>query len=398
MKVAWFSNSPWAGTGYGVQTAEILPRLKADGHDVASVSNYGLAGAVLDWQGIPCLPMGYDAWSNDLGGAHVSNWVKDKGWGIVLYDVWTIKGELWNGVPLAAWVPIDHDPAPAEVANFFKLKGERRVPIAMSKFGEDRLRKAGLTDVLYAPHSVQTDLFTPDGDNFRKEMGIPADAHLTLINSANKGVPSRKSFPEMLAAWAIFASRHDDAFLFLHTEVAGLAQGLNLPRLLQAVKAPMDRVKIVPQYQYRSGIPTTDMPKIYRMADVLAAPSRGEGFCVPLIEAQSCSVSVLVSDWTAQPELVGAGWKVGGQPDWNEYMQSWFMTPAIDQIVEALEDSYRVKGDTQVSAEFRQKARELALRYDSRTVYEAHWRPIMAELESRLTPEQNRAQRRANKA
>lgn len=398
MKVAWFSNSPWAGTGYGVQTAEILPRLKADGHDVASVSNYGLAGAVLDWQGIPCLPMGYDAWSNDLGGAHVSNWVKDKGWGIVLYDVWTIKGELWNGVPLAAWVPIDHDPAPAEVANFFKLKGERRVPIAMSKFGEDRLRKAGLTDVLYAPHSVNTDLFTPDGDNFRKEMNIPADAHLTLINSANKGIPSRKSFPEMLAAWSIFASRHDDAFLFLHTEVVGLAQGLNLPRLLNAVKAPMDRVKIVPQYQYRSGIPTADMPKIYRMADVLAAPSRGEGFCVPLIEAQSCSVSVLVSDWTAQPELVGAGWKVGGQPDWNEYMQSWFMTPSIDQIIDALEDSYRVKGDTQVSAEFRQKARDMALKYDSRTVYEAHWRPIMAELQSRLTPAQNRAQRRANKA
>lgn len=398
MKVAWFSNSPWAGTGYGVQTAEVLPRLKADGHDVASVSNYGLAGAVLDWQGIPCLPMGYDSWSNDIGGAHVGNWIKDKGWGIILYDIWTIKGSLWDGLPLAAWVPIDHDPAPAEVANWFKMKDQRRVPIAMSKFGEDRLRKAGLTDVLYAPHSVQTDLFTPDGDNFRQEMGIPADAHLTLINSANKGVPSRKSFPEMLAAWAIFANRHDDAFLFLHTEVAGLASGLNLPRLLNAVKAPMDRVKIVPQYQYRSGIPTSDMPKIYRMADVLAAPSRGEGFCVPLIEAQSCSVSVLVSDWSAQPELVGAGWKVGGQPDWNEYMQSWFMTPSIDQIIEALEDSYRVKGDTQVSAEFRQKARSLALRYDSQTVYEAHWRPIMAELESRLTPAQNRAQRRANKA
>ncbi len=111
MKVAWFSNSPWAGTGYGVQTAEILPRLKADGHDVASVSNYGLAGAPLDWQGIPCLPMGYETYSNDIAGAHMANFVQGKGWGITLYDVWTMKGDLWDGFPIAAWVPTNARPS-----------------------------------------------------------------------------------------------------------------------------------------------------------------------------------------------------------------------------------------------------------------------------------------------
>ncbi len=397
MKVAWFSNSPWAGTGYGVQTAEILPRLKADGHDVASVSNYGLAGAPLDWQGIPCLPMGYEAYSNDIAGAHMANFIQGKGWGITLYDVWTLKGDLWDGFPLAAWVPVDHDPAPPEVVAWFGKGKSPRVPIAMSKFGEDRLKKAGLTDVLYAPHSVDTKLFTPDGPDLRAEFGIPKDAHVTLVNSANKGVPTRKSFPELFAAWAIFARKHKDAFLFVHTEIAGLATGLNLPRLLLAVGAPMEQVKFIPQYQYRSGIPTSEMPKIYRMADLLAAPSRGEGFCVPLIEAQSCSVPVLVSKWTAQPELVGAGWQVGGQPEWNEWMQSWWLVPNIERIVESLEDSYAAKGDSERSAQLRADARSLALKYDSQTVYEAHWRPIMAELESRLTPAQNRAQRRANK-
>tara|TARA_R110000868_G_scaffold22336_5_gene91518 strand:- start:3398 stop:4594 length:1197 start_codon:yes stop_codon:yes gene_type:complete len=397
MKIAWLSNSPWAGTGYGVQTAEVLTRLKADGHEVASVSNYGLAGAPLDWNGIPCLPTGYDAYSNDIAGAHMANFIQGKGWGITLYDVWTLKGDLWDGFPLAAWVPVDHDPAPREVSSWFGKGKTPRVAIAMSKFGEDRLKKAGLTDVLYAPHSVDTNLFTPDGPNLRAEFGIPKDAHVTLVNSANKGVPSRKSFAELFAAWAIMARKHKDAFLFVHTEIAGLASGINLPRLLEAVKAPMDQVKFIPQYQYRSGIPTQEMPKIYRMADILAAPSRGEGFCVPLIESQSCSVPVLVSRWTAQPELVGAGWEVGGQPEWNEWMQSWWLVPNIEEIVDALELSYALKGNSEASTRLKADARNLALRYDSQTVYEAHWRPIIAELESRLTPTQNRAQRRAGK-
>lgn len=391
MRIAWFSNSPWAGTGYSVQTAEVLPRLKAAGHEVASVSNYGLAGAVLDWNGIPVLPMGYDAWSNDIGGAHVANWTQGKGWGVVLYDAWVIKGPLWNDTPLAFWVPVDHDPAPAEVVNTFRQGNAPRVAIAMSRFGEDRLKKAGLTDVLYAPHSVNTNMFTPDGPNFRAKFDIPEDAHLTIVNAANKGIPPRKSWPELFAAWAIFARKHPDAWLYLHTEQMGLAGGVNLPRLMSATGVPTDRVRIVPQYQYRAGIPTEEMPAIYRMGDAVLSPSRGEGFGVPVIEAQACGVPVIVSNWTAQPELVGAGWTVGGQPEWNEPMGSWFLCPNIGQIVEALEDSYQAKG----SAENKAKAREFALGYDTDKVFDEHWRPILANLEERLTPPLNREQRRA---
>jgi glycosyltransferase involved in cell wall biosynthesis len=397
MKIAWFSNSPWANTGYGVQTAEVLPRFKADGHEVASISNYGLAGAPLEWQGITCLPSGYETYSNDIAPSHISNWIENKGWGIVLYDVWTLKGQAWDEIPMAAWVPIDHDPVPPEVASYFTSSKAPRVAIAMSKFGKDRLEKAGVKDVLYAPHTVNTNLFTPDGPNMRKQFGIPEDVHVTMMNAANKGNPSRKSFPEMFAAWVMFAQKHEDAFLYLHTEIAGLANGLNLPRLLQHLKAPMDRIKIVPQYQYRAGIPLGEMPAVYRMADLLAAPSRGEGFCVPLVESQAVSVPVLVSSWSAQPELVGAGWKVGGQPEWNEYMQSWFLTPNVDEIVMALEESYRVKGDANETAKMRADARSLAEQYDTDKIYASHWRPVLADLESRMKPAENRQQRRAKR-
>lgn len=396
MRIAWFSNSPWAGTGYGVQTAEVLPRMKAAGHEVASISNYGLAGAPLDWNGIPCLPMGYDAWSNDLGGAHMTNWLQGKGWGFVLYDVWTIKGNLWRDNPIAAWVPVDHDPAPAEVANWFKEPNTRRVAIAMSKFGEDRLKKAGVKDVLYAPHSVNTKLFTPEGDDYRKRLGIPEDAFVVMVNAANKGVPPRKSWPELLAAFAIFAREHADAYLYLHTEPYGLAGGVNLFRLIQATGCPPERVIIAPQYQYRTGIPQEEMPGLYRMAKrgVYLSPSRGEGFGVGSIEAQACGLPVIQSKWTAQTELVGAGWLVGGQPEWNEGMASWFLAPSIDQIVQALEASYEADKDGSAK-ELQAEARRFAEGYDTDVIFEKHWKPILAELEGRLTPPLNREQRRA---
>lgn len=393
MRIAWFSNAPWAGTGYGAQTAAILPRLRDAGHEVAAVSNYGLQGSPIDWNGIPVLPQGYDAWSNDLAGAHVRNWVQAQGWGIILYDVWTIKGSLWDGQPLAAWVPVDHDPAPAEVASWFSKPGEKRVAIAMSRFGESRLKAAGVKDVLYAPHSVDIDLFTPEGENFRAQLGIPEDAFVIVANAANKGVPSRKSFPEMLLAFADFAQAHPDAYLYLHTESLGLAGGVNLPRLIAATGAPADRVKFAPQYQYRSGIPSEEIPKVYRMGDVLLMPSRGEGFGVPSIEAQACGVPVICSKWTAQPELVGGGWLVGGQPEWNEPMGSWFLAPSVPDILEALEQAYQAKADGSI-AQLKLDARAKAELYAHDRVFREYWLPVLAALQERLAPPLNREQRR----
>ena len=48
-----------------------------------------------------------------------------------------------------------------------------------------------------------------------------------------------------------------------------------------------------------------DMPSLYRMADVLVAPSRYEGFGLTVIEAQACNVPVITTSGTAQQEAAG---------------------------------------------------------------------------------------------
>jgi len=51
-RIGWYSNAPHIGSGYGQQTAQVLIRMKAHGHDPACISNFG-AAAGLNYNGIP---------------------------------------------------------------------------------------------------------------------------------------------------------------------------------------------------------------------------------------------------------------------------------------------------------------------------------------------------------
>lgn len=390
MRIAITSNAPWAATGYGVQTAELAPRLKFSGHEVAIMCNYGLGGTNLEWQGIPLFPQGIDAYSNDITPWQLKHWLNDfgdqKGFALTLYDVWVYKSPEFDEVPIASWVPIDHKGVPQGVKDWFMRTGKGKWAIAMSKFGEQELLGAGIERerVFYAPHSIGS-LWQPTESTIRIDMNIPADAHLTLINSQNKGnTPARKCFAEMLQGWWNFAQNKEDAYLFLWTEIHGMANGVNLPRLMSAIGIDPARVRAVPQEHYRSGIGQANVVQAVSASDVLLMTSRGEGFGVPAIEAQACGVPVIVTDWTAQTELCGSGWLVGGQPEWDEFQTGWWKVPNINEITAALEESYRVKGIPSEASAMSEKAITFAEQYRSEKVYNDYWRPILKELEGRL--------------
>jgi len=272
----------------------------------------------------------------------------------------------------------------------------------MSKFGEHELLQAGVERdrVFYAPHSFNPQIYKPTDSPMRKDLNVPDDAHLTIINSANKGVtPIRKCWPEMLLAWSNFAKSHPDAYLLIWTEMFGLANGVNIERVLKAVDAPVDRVRFVPQFEYRQGLSAEVVARAYSASDVLLMTSRGEGFGVPAIEAQACGIPIIVTNWTAQPELVGAGWKVNGQPEYDPLQGGWWMVPNIKEIEDALVQSYELKQDTEKRDSARAAAIDFAAGYTTERVYADHWRPILKQIESELPKAGglNREQRRAAK-
>ena len=382
--ILWASNSPWAQTGYGQQTAQATQRLNADGHKVAIASNYGLEGAVSTWRDIPHFPRGFDLYSNDVIPAHMASWANAnqgaKPLLVTLFDTWIFKGEPWEHVEhIASWVPIDHSPIPPDVAAWCKRPNV--TPIAMSEFGQDALLAAGV-EALYVPHAIEKvftpteSITTPTGRLTGREfMGIDPDKFVVTMNAANKGrVPCRKSFAEAFLAFSMFADRHDDAVLYLHTEDRGAMGGIDLHHLAQAVGLQPHQFAFVDAYAYRTNIPQDLLAAVYTASDVLLAPSMGEGFGIPVIEAQACGTPAIVSNFSAQPELVGDGWLVEGQPWWDAAQRSWLITPTVPSIIEALEAAYD-RG--QCSSD---KAIEFASKYDADYVYERYWRPTIKAL------------------
>ena len=55
-----------------------------------------------------------------------------------------------------------------------------------------------------------------------------------------------------------------------------------------------------------------EIPALYRACDVLVQPYRGEGFCLPALEALACGLPVIVTDGGSTNDFVPAecGWRV----------------------------------------------------------------------------------------
>lgn len=391
-RVAWFSNSPWAATGYGQQTAMMLPRLldRFGAGNVAAISNYGLSGGTLTINGVRHYPTGYTSYSDDVACAHAQHWFgDDPGVLFTLFDVWPFTNPAWSQMPVvASWVPIDHAPAPPLVVDFFRRTGA--VPIAMARFGQAWLRKAGL-DAHYAPHAIDRSIMRPTptlaGVPTRRLFGLDDDAFVVGMVSANKGtLPNRKSYPESLRAFATFLDTYSGPrrpVLYVHASPTPDTGGIDLRLVAKACGLKVDHdVIFTDPYIMRNPFGADGMAALLSSFDVLLMPSMGEGFGIPALEAQACGVPVIGSNFSAQPEVIEAGWLVEGEPFLDIAQNAWFVTPNVAAIVQSLNDCAARTSDK--VAEDAAAAQAHADTYDADHVWREHWLPILDDLEARL--------------
>lgn len=375
MRILLHSNAPWARTGYGQQTEQLSTRLRRAGHEVAISAFWGLGGAVLDYDGMKVYPAD-EKWGNKWLVACAA----DYGHGdptsvlvLTLMDVWVLTQPLFKNLRMACWVPVDHEPVPPNVANFFKRTGA--TVIAMSRYGQAALHDAGV-EALYVPHGIDADLFKPipQAEARRTTGSVPMDAFVVGMVANNKGnALPRKAFPEVFEAFGRFHRKHPDAFLYLHTSMEE-ESGLNLWELAKVMGIPREAIACTPPFELYMGIDAWKMPWVYSQFDVLINPSLGEGFGIPIIEAQACGVPVIVNDHSAMPELLGAGDIVSGKRLYDPSQGAWFQTPDVDLLEQALENAYRYRGGGN------QAARDFAVQYDADRVYEEHWTTVLEQI------------------
>lgn len=337
LRVLWCSDAPWALSGYSIQTALTVPRLKSH-CDIALLATFGLHGGIREWEGIPIFPGGADPFANDVIPKAAKMWQADIV--ITLKDALVFNPQALSGVRWMPMVPIDHDPSTPQVIE--RVRQSYR-PIAYAPHGFRALRSAGL-DPLYAPHAYDPAVYFPmDKAEARATMNLSPDLFIVGTVAVNRGgVPSRKSWIENLEAFARFAKDKPNARYFIHTDVSddGYEGGIPL-RPLMAQFGILDKVLFCDQerYRYPPGFPPEYMRAYYNSIDVLNAVSLGEGFGIPTLEAQACGTPVIVGDWCAHEDLCFAGWKVAKHEAHHFYdsQQGWVFMAEVAAIADRME-------------------------------------------------------------
>jgi len=339
-------------------------------------------GAPLAWEGITVLPGWRDGTGNDILLDHY-RWSKAD-LVITLCDSYVLNPELVRQMRCAHWIPVDCDPPNfREVAN---LGQTGALPIAMSRFGQRALKGRGVS-ARYVPHAIDIKTFSPPADHMeqRNIIGLGKDTFVIGINAFNKDV-MRKAFAEQFLAFSQFHQQHPDSMLLVHSCVAD-PSSVDLRALAEETGISAS-VLFPDQYAYATGMMTAEnMASWYGALDLLSNCSYGEGFGLPIVEAQACGTPVAVTDCSSMSELAGPGWKIPcplpSSKFWVPAHRGWWRRPDPALIADAYEQAFQVRENGKMM-ELRGQSREFALAYDADVVLTQRWKPVLDEIESNL--------------
>lgn len=364
---------PRAGTGYAEQCGLWVPRFASLGHEVAISAFAGAPMAMSEWNGFAVYPGGNHRYGADVLPQNARHFRPDLV--ITLCDLWALGSSPFPAmphVPAACWMPVDCKPLGHRDRGV--LNNVRVTPVAMSRHGEQMIREAG-SRPLYVPHGIDTSIFKPPEDRaeLRRELDIHDRFVIGICATNNDGW--RKGWFEQMSAFARLYRRHDDALLIGHTDPEADA-GINL-RVLAAQLGIEKAVKWTCDYSTEIGPQSPEgMAAMAGAEDLRSGCAWGEGFGLPIAEAEACGTPVVATDASAMSEVCG-GWLVPGEEAYiREHQASW-VKPTIDAIARVYEKAYRRGAAYHAKAS---KAREHAMQFDADTVLKQHWMPALEAL------------------
>lgn len=264
---------------------------------------------------------------------------------------------------------LSKDLSPAKVVFFYPSDGGNGMPlgcdavlkkmdksVAYSKFAQKQVKDYYGMDTPYIPIGTEPDKFYKLDDIKRMQLR----AKYGLLNKFVVGCVARnqprKMLDRMFKAFRLVKERIPEAILFLHTDPNDPAQSFNMFKLISDYNLE-NRVYFSGMQAYK-GFDWNQMNEVYNVMDLFFLSTSGEGWGIPLVEAMSCEVPVLATDYTTTQEIVkdnqaGLGIKLSGVEeisseeffkDQKEYdkkvmngtiMGSWMVERGIIDVVDA---------------------------------------------------------------
>jgi glycosyltransferase involved in cell wall biosynthesis len=221
---------------------------------------------------------------------------------------------LFDTFMLFPWF-LDWDLSPAKVIFYYPSDGGGGMPlgcerilqkahkaVAMSKFGQKQVNDMYKIITDYIPHAVDTSLYYPLSKEQKEELKRKNGLSGKFIVGSVFRNQGRKMADRTIKAFALFAKNNPDAILFLHTDPYDNAQVFDIGQLIARYQL-QNRV-IFSGMRFFKGFTYKQMNEVYNLMDVFILTTSGEGFGIPIIEAQAAGIPVLATDYTTIRELV----------------------------------------------------------------------------------------------
>jgi glycosyltransferase involved in cell wall biosynthesis len=252
----------------------------------------------------------------------------------------------------------------------------------MSKFGQEELQQNGFSSTLI-PHGVNTKIFHPM-DKKQRKIDLKMDPNMFVFGmvSENKAaVNPRKSFQQVMDAFKLFLEKKPNSLLYIHTD-PDFPGGFPLKQYADFLGIAQ-HIAFPERYSLKYNTPKEAMNMVYNTFDCLLSPSSSEGFGLPVIEAQSCGVPVIVNSWTSMPEMIIdkiTGYKVKQGFKIYYPIGSYFCFPDTQDLYEKM--LYIAGMDT---VKMGKSARSwIEKNYDQDTLFNERWIPFFERIEKEI--------------
>jgi len=209
-----------------------------------------------------------------------------------------VKGTPWK---LACIIPYDGEPS---IPSWGQQLHQVNYGVAMSRYGQQGLKKDFNFNSTYIPHGVDTQLFKPImNPKYGKE--VKPDAFIVGCVARNQ---HRKNIPRLIKGYAQFVKENNlspnDTKLLLHMDWND-AMGWKIPEFCEqyGVKDYL-MPPLMGVLDKGESIDELGMANLYNCMDVFVLPTAGEGFGIPTVEAMACGVPICVTNYTTGYELI----------------------------------------------------------------------------------------------
>ena len=338
-RILWISDSPSLPTGNGKITREFIKNIQDTGLYEVTVIGRGYEGWPKDDHAFGCavFPM-------DIGRPYpdvmriISREVKPQ---VVIscLDMWQIDwiehAKHSNAVYNIGYISIYGEPVPY---SWKKIVKSLDLAICYSAFGKKVLNEfLPFTAIDMIHLGVNSELYRPLENRSKLRDSLALNDKFVIGCIARN--QTRKRLDKLIEGFALFAKKHENAYLFLKTEPIS-ETGYDIPDLLDYYD--IKKKTTIEANRERGWHTEEKLVELYNLFDVYVQTAGAEGFGVPILEAMACGVPVIAPDYSACSELV----KNNGillKPYFNRIVDMASVEQVsinVDELSEALDNLY----------------------------------------------------------